>query len=57
MPSMLEEDHVTEYLSRMYINRLIGPGEVHPRELTGMIARPLPIIFEKPRQVGNFLSN
>lgn len=54
---MLEEDHITEYLSEMDINRLAGPGEIQPRELAGMIARPLPIIFEKSRQVGNLLSN
>lgn len=33
MPSMLEEDHIIEYLSEMDINRLAGPGEIQPREL------------------------
>lgn len=57
MPSMVEEDQVTEYLSKMDIYRLIGPGEVHPRELADMITRPLPIICEKSWQLGNILSN
>lgn len=46
MPFMVEEDQVTEYLSEMDVYRLIGPGEIHPRELAGMIVKPLPIIFE-----------
>ena len=57
MPSMVEEDQVTEYLSKMDMHRLIGPGEIHPRELADMIVRPLPIIFEKSWQLRNILSN
>ena len=57
MPSMVEEDQVTEYLSKMDMCRLIGPGEIHPRELADMIARPLPISFEKSWQLRNILSN
>jgi len=36
----------------MDIYRLVGPGEMHPRELADMIVRALTVIFEKSRQWG-----
>lgn len=57
MSFLVEEDQVTEYLSKMDIYRLIGPCEIHPREVADMIVRPLPMIFEKWGQLGNILSN
>ncbi|KFU98570.1 hypothetical protein N339_03836, partial [Pterocles gutturalis] len=54
------KDQVRDHLRNLKVHKSMGPKEIHPwvlRELAGIFANPLSIIFEKSWQFGEVPTN